>query len=368
MGKTEGYKSKKIRVIVNDYGSYSFPIQLSRWLADQGYDVMHIYNKTEPMRGSLLRKAEDPQNLLIYGIKIESDFGKEDLFKRRKFERSYGKHLIKSVVRFNPDIIISANTPVETQFVLMLTARKHGYRFIYWVQDLRGIAAITILRKKIPILGAMVGMYYTWLERLQLFWSDHLILITEDFLPYIHRWAKKEDNIHVIPNWAPIEDFPVLPKENSWAEKIGLVNTFNFLYAGVLGMKHNPELLLNLAIHFKDSRNILVVVISHGPGADWLRKQKIKFQVDNLYLFDFQPFELMSQIIGSADVLVSILEPEAGIYSVPSKVQTYLCGKKPLLLSVPADNLITRIVNEVKGINRCVLDITSKPPGTIEWE
>ncbi|HZI31610.1 MAG TPA: glutamine-hydrolyzing GMP synthase [Candidatus Binatia bacterium] len=32
------------------------------------------------------------------------------------------------------------------------------------------------------------------------------------------------------------------------------------------------------------------------------------------------------------------------------------------------EKLASRIINEVNGVNRCVFDITSKPPGTIEWE
>jgi GMP synthase (glutamine-hydrolysing) len=32
------------------------------------------------------------------------------------------------------------------------------------------------------------------------------------------------------------------------------------------------------------------------------------------------------------------------------------------------DRVARRICNEVPGINRVVLDITGKPPGTIEWE
>jgi GMP synthase (glutamine-hydrolysing) len=32
------------------------------------------------------------------------------------------------------------------------------------------------------------------------------------------------------------------------------------------------------------------------------------------------------------------------------------------------DEAAIGIINEVKGINRVAYDVTSKPPGTIEWE
>jgi GMP synthase (glutamine-hydrolysing) len=38
---------------------------------------------------------------------------------------------------------------------------------------------------------------------------------------------------------------------------------------------------------------------------------------------------------------------------------------------IPADvlgRMSNRIINEVKGVNRVVYDISSKPPSTIEWE
>lgn len=63
-------------------------------------------------------------------------------------------------------------------------------------------------------------------------------------------------------------------------------------------------------------------------------------------LFPFQPFEQIPQVQAAANVLIAILELDAGVFAVPSKVFTYLCAKRPLILADPLENLAARIVRD----------------------
>ena len=69
-----------------------------------------------------------------------------------------------------------------------------------------------------------------------------------------------------------------------------------------------------------------------------------EFGLENLIVLGYQPFRQMPDVMASGDVLVTTLEPDAGIFSVPSKSLSYLCAARPQLLAVPLDNLAAKIV------------------------
>jgi len=68
-----------------------------------------------------------------------------------------------------------------------------------------------------------------------------------------------------------------------------------------------------------------------------------------LRLLPYQPYERLPEVLASADVLVAVLEAEAGAFSVPSKVLAYLCAARPLLVSMPGENLAARVVERSGG-------------------
>ena len=63
-------------------------------------------------------------------------------------------------------------------------------------------------------------------------------------------------------------------------------------------------------------------------------------------MLPFQPYERLSEVIGAADVLIALLDPEAGAFAVPSKSLTYLCAGRAQIVAAPATNQVAKMVEK----------------------
>lgn len=331
--------------MLHDRTGVPFTVQLGRELARRNYDILYSYGAFfQSPKGNLVRQETDPSNFQIEAMQLNKPFQKYSFIKRRFQEIEYAHLLVQQIEKFDPDMTILCGSHPDALSVVYKKCKSR--RMVFWVQDIYGVAIKRILSNRFPIVGDWIGNYYMRLEKQLLHQSDHIILISADFMDLMNNWGIDPSKIDVIHNWTPIEELPVRPKYNAWSVHHQLTDKFCILYAGTLGLKHNPEILLRLALHFKLDDQVRIVVISEGLGADWLRKKKEELSVENLLLLDFQLFKNMPDVLGTADVLLAILEPDAGIYSAPSKVLTYLCAERAILLAIPPENLSARIVSE----------------------
>ena len=332
-----------MRVLVHDYPGHAFPVQLSRELARRGHAVRHLcFPEFQAPKGPLARRADDPGGFDVAFLDLGAPFEKHSYMRRWHQERRLGALAREAIADWRPDVVLAGNAPLDVQAGSLAGARDAGAGFVYWLQDLVGVAMRKILGRKLSLPGTLVGLAYEAKERRLLRAADAVVSITTDFEPLLARWGVAAERIHTIENWAAREEIAPAPRDNPWARAHGLADRMTFVYSGTLGMKHDPGLLLDLA-RADPARK--VVVVSEGLGADWLRARA--GEAPNLVLLPFQPFARLGEVLASADILVAVLEPDAGIFSVPSKVLTYLCAGRPLLLAIPPENLAARIVARI---------------------
>jgi colanic acid biosynthesis glycosyl transferase WcaI len=340
------------RILVNDYAGHPFQIELSRWLAKQGYQVLHVFcDSVQTPRGLLKKTKIDSETLDIQAISLQKNFNKYGYISRWNQEIELGKKLVNKANDFIPDIIISANTPLRAQKELLKYAKKNNCEFIFWLQDILSFGIRKALTKKIYWAGVIIGSYFEKLEKNLWANSSHIVTITEDFSKVVVNSGVEFNRITTIENWAPLNELSLEKKNNDWSRRHRLSANFCVLYTGTLGLKHNPKLLVELALAVRSRTDVNIVITSEGLGAEYIKRESLKYSLENIIVLDFQPFEEMSKILATGDILVTLLEPDAGLYAVPSKVLTYLCAGKPLVLAVPKENLSARIVlNSKSGI------------------
>jgi colanic acid biosynthesis glycosyl transferase WcaI len=344
-----------VRIFLHDYSGHPPQVYLSRELARRSHEVCHAYSADFlTPHGALHARRDDPDSFSLKRIALNRPFRKHSYFIRQIQEIQYGLQLRSEAIRFKPDVVICSNTPLAALQILQDECRRRGIPFVFWLMDLYGIAIHSILRRKIPLLGEIVGRFYIWLEERQLRKSDKVVLISEGFRCALDRWGIRRDRVEVMPLWAPLEELPLRPKANPWSIRHGLENSTNIIYSGTLGMKHNPAALVELARRYRDHPDVRLIVISEGLGADYLMREKTARQLSNLLLLPFQDYDEFPSVLGAADILLTLLEPDAGVFSVPSKVLTYLCAGKAQVGALPAENRAAKVI----AVSGCGLTVS----------
>ena len=332
------------RILVHDYSGHPFQIQLARSLARRGYEVLHVYSESfQTPKGDLQARPDDPPGFRIAGLSLSEPFQKSSFLKRRAQEIEFGRLVAGEIRRFRPAIVLSANAPLDTQAVIHKAARACGARFVFWLQDIYSEAIGRFLPATFPLIGNAVARRYQRLEFGLLRASDHVVAITDDFVPCLRVNGVTPDRISVIENWAPLDDMELARRLASSSERGN--GPIRAVYAGTLGYKHNPDLLLRAA----KALPIAIHVHSEGAVAESLARKAAAEGVTNLRVKPWVPFADLPDVLGNADILVAMIEDEAGAFCVPSKVLTYFGCGRPVLASVPRNNLARRLIERANA-------------------
>ncbi|MFL6062332.1 MAG: glycosyltransferase family 4 protein [Marmoricola sp.] len=352
-----------MRLLVHDFAGHPFQVELSRELARRGHQVTHSYSPAW-VSGKGRLESEPGEALVIEPVGPSEPIEKDRFGKRVVLEVRMGFELLAQVRRTKADVAMLSNAQIPTLVIFALGMMVLRKPWVLWHQDVYAVAVRSFAGEKLGRAFGLVAGVFTVLERWVSRRAAAVVVIADSFLEVHREWGTGAKT-SVIPNWAPLDEIVPTERRNAWSHEQGLDDVQTLLYSGTLGLKHNPALLVALARAVTDAgRPVRLVVVNEGPAEPVLRSEAERLGVP-LTLLPFQPYERLSEVLGSGDVLMVLLEQSAGAFSVPSKTLSYLCAGRPIVGMMPAENLASQLVSGVEG---CVVPpLDSSVPAAAAW-
>lgn len=341
------------KLLIHDYAGHPFQFDLSRELSKK-YQVLHCFNgSNDTPKGKTKKIESDLDTFNISPIILSKKIDKSSFVKRWVQEFTYGIQLVKVINNYKPDIILSTNTPLEAQFMLLIYSKIKNVKHIFWLQDMIAFSASVILKKRNKVLGKFIGGYFSFLEKTIARFSNNTIVTMESHIAILESWKVKKESIALINNWAALDDTPVKEKENNWSKKYQYNDKFILMWTGTMGLKHSPEHFINLSNHFSNEENVKIVVVSESDGARWLKQKKEELSIKNLDILPYQDFKDVPDMMATADCLICLVSNDLADAAIPSKFLSYMCAKRSIILAIKDSNHAAKIANEFNTALLC---------------
>jgi glycosyltransferase involved in cell wall biosynthesis len=237
-----------LRLVIHDYSGHPGQVHLSRELARRGHHVEHQYCASYTTgRGATRRCEGDPESFGVRAIELGSEFARYSPVARLRQELQYARMSARAILAARPDVAVLSNIPLLSLFILTLLLRTRRVPYVFWQQDIYSEAIRVIARDRFGQLGWLIGWVAGRVERQVARGAAAVVAISDTVIEQLDGWGVQKSKVHVVPNWGAVDEMPLRPRDNAWAKAHGLVGMPVVMYAGTLGLKHDPSVISRLS-------------------------------------------------------------------------------------------------------------------------
>jgi len=292
-------------------------------LASRGWDVEVIASRQRYDDPA----AQLPRHEVVRGVRVTriatTSFGRRFLPGRAVDYATFYISAFRAIRRSRDAIVVAMTDPPLLSVVAALAAP----RVVNWIQDL------------FPEVAQGLGMRGFGLARRARDWSlrrarRNVVLGT--------RMAERVANSAAVVqhNWATDGLAPVAGDANPLRREWKLGDRFVVGYSGNLGRAHEFATIV-AAARALPSIDFLIV----GSGAQLANVRRETHDLPNVHFHPYQPRELLSESLSTADAHLISLQPQLEGLIVPSKFYGILAVARPAIFIGDPDGEVARLID-----------------------
>ena len=242
-----------------------------------------------------------------------------------------------------PDLVICMTDPPFIGSIARLVAARFRAPLLVIAQDVFPEIAVKLGRLRNPVVIKALRL----LVDSSLRSADRVVAIGDTMKLRLEEKGVRPERIRVIPNWVDVDALRPSPRDNPWAREHRLLKRFVVMHSGNVGYAQDLDTLIRACSFLRDLDNLAVRIIGGGARREELLQLTRQLAIEKVRFMPWQPYELRSSSISSADVHVVGLARGLAGYVVPSRLYGVLAAGRPVIAAAEAESETAQLVARV---------------------
>ncbi len=251
--------------------------------------------------------------------------------------------LWKGMFARRPDLVICMTDPPFIGAMARIVAARFRAPVLVIAQDVFPEIAVKLRRLHNPIVVHSLRL----LVNSSLRSADRVVAIGDTMKRRLEEKGVRSDRIRVIPNWVDVSRVRPAPRDNPWAREHRLIRRFVVMHSGNVGYAQDLDTLIRACTFLRDLNNLAVRIIGGGARREELVQLARRLEADNVRFLPWQPYELRSLSISTADIHVVGLARGLAGYVVPSRLYGVLATGRPVIAAAEEESETAQLVARV---------------------